>query len=85
MNHFSFDLGTLKWIRIGFEQQTVGMEVTTVIKLLLQQCSCVCQEAVFLKNLYKHVGRFWVLEQDFLTTSMLKQLCFYLRDGFKNQ
>lgn len=58
INHVSFDLGMLKGTRTASEQQTVSMELTIVIKLLLQQSNYICQEAVVLKDLNKSVEHF---------------------------
>lgn len=62
----------LKGTRTASEQQTVSMELTIVIKLLLQQSNYICQETVFLKDLNKPVDNFGVLKQAFLMGNMLR-------------
>lgn len=48
----------LKGTRTASEQQTVSVELTIVIKPLLQQSNYICQEAVVLKDLNKSVEHF---------------------------
>lgn len=62
----------LKGTRTASEQQTVSMELTIVIKLLLQQRNYICQETVFLKDLNKPVDNSGVLKQAFLMGNMLR-------------
>lgn len=66
---------------IGSEQLAVNMEVTTTIKLLLQQSNRACQNDVFLEDpdLNYPVKSIWDLEEAFLIRTMLTKLCFYLK------